>query len=54
MKIDSEKCDGCGICMEICPVSAIQMENKKATLNAELCVECGSCVNPCPKQAISE
>ncbi len=52
IKINLEKCDGCGKCVEVCPVNAIKVENEKASVNDE-CVDCGTCVEECPKKAIS-
>ena len=51
-KVDKEKCTGCGVCVDICPVEAIKIENDKAVISDE-CVDCGACVNQCPKEAIS-
>lgn len=49
--INESKCDGCGACVDVCPVNAIKIEKKKAVLSNE-CVECGACVNKCPNGAI--
>ena len=53
-RIDVEKCDGCGACVEVCPSEAISIRSDgKAEVNEEECVECESCVDECPKDAIS-
>ena len=52
VKVDKEKCTGCGICVEACSVDAIKIEKEKAVISDE-CVECGVCVNECPNEAIS-
>jgi len=52
VKVDNEKCTGCSVCVEVCPVKAIQIKNEKAVINEE-CVECGACINQCPSNAIS-
>jgi len=39
--------------VEICPVEAISLENKKAKVDADTCVDCGQCVDECPAKAIS-
>ena len=52
VKINKQKCTGCGACVEICPVSAIKIKKDKAVVSKE-CIECGACVNECPNQAIS-
>jgi NAD-dependent dihydropyrimidine dehydrogenase PreA subunit len=51
-KVNIEKCDGCGTCVEICPMEAIKIENGKAIVSDE-CTECGACVDECPKEALS-
>jgi Fe-S-cluster-containing hydrogenase component 2 len=53
VQIDSKKCTGCGLCVDVCPVEAISMENKKAKVDADKCVDCGQCVEQCPSEAIS-
>ena len=50
-KIDKTKCNGCGTCVEICPVNAIKIEKEKAIISDD-CVECGQCVDQCPNRAI--
>jgi len=51
-KVDKEKCTGCGICVDVCPVEAIKIENDKAVISDD-CTECGACENECPNNAIS-
>ncbi len=53
VQINQEKCTGCGLCVEVCPVEAISMEDDKAKIDAEKCVDCGQCVGECPNEAIS-
>jgi heterodisulfide reductase subunit A len=45
-------CNGCGECVDICPVNAIKMENGKAKIDPFQCVGCGACVPICPVEAI--
>ncbi|MBU1007002.1 MAG: 4Fe-4S binding protein [Candidatus Omnitrophica bacterium] len=52
-KVDKSKCTGCGACVEICPVNAVKIENKKAIVDEKECAECGVCINECPNEAIS-
>ena len=50
LKIDREKCIGCGICAKLCPMINIEIiENKAVASN--MCTKCYRCVNKCPKQA---
>jgi len=49
--VDSEKCTGCGICEDVCPANAIEV-NEQAVVNDEACTGCAVCVSECPNGAI--
>lgn len=54
IKIDEEKCDGCGICIPECKEGALRIIDGKARLISELfCDGLGSCVGECPQGAIT-
>lgn len=54
IKIDEEKCNGCGICVIDCHEGAIQIVNGKAKMMREdYCDGLGDCLAGCPKSAIS-
>ena len=54
IKIDSEKCNGCGACAAACHEGAIEMVNGKAVLTREdYCDGLGDCLPACPVDAIS-
>ena len=54
IKIDEEKCDGCGACATACHEGAIEMVNGKAKLMREnYCDGLGDCLPACPTSAIS-
>ena len=52
--VDKEKCLGCGLCVSVCPVQAISLEDKKATIDHERCNACMQCANQCPVGAIRQ
>ena len=54
IKIDDDKCNGCGACAAACHEGAIEMVNGKARLTREdYCDGLGDCLPACPTDAIS-
>ncbi len=54
MRIDEDRCDGCGLCVPNCAEGAIQVIDGKARLVAEnLCDGLGDCLGTCPNDAIT-
>lgn len=54
IRIDEEKCNGCGACAEACHEGAIKMIDGKAKLTREdYCDGLGDCLPACPVNAIS-
>lgn len=51
IKVELDKCTGCGICAKICPFGAIEIIDKKAQIQAH-CALCGACVEACGFGAI--
>lgn len=53
IKIDEEKCNGCGLCIPACPEGALQIIDGKARLVSDLmCDGLGACIGDCPEDAI--
>jgi len=54
VKIDEEKCDGCGDCVDACAEGAIKIIDGKAKLVSEIyCDGLGACIGHCPQDAIT-
>jgi ferredoxin len=52
LKIDKEKCIGCGKCEKLCPMENIVIVGQKA-VSGDRCTMCYRCINKCPEQAIT-
>ena len=53
IKIDQEKCIGCGACVEDCFTRDIVIEDDKAKSLNQTCIKCGHCIAICPVNAVS-
>lgn len=53
--IDTDTCNGCGICEKRCQVGAVSVSEKKqpAVVDLNRCIGCGVCIPTCPTKAIS-
>lgn len=50
LKLDSEKCNSCGLCAMKCKAECIDTKNKK--LDFSRCVTCYNCIDTCNRQAV--
>jgi len=49
--IEPDKCVGCLLCKQICPVNTISGERKQVHfISQDLCIKCGACYDVCPKK----
>lgn len=52
--IDPQKCNGCGLCVRVCPTKALDLRYGKAIVaNPPVCAYSGLCEAVCPTQAIT-
>lgn len=54
LKLDAEKCIGCGRCAEVCPHRVFNVQERKAIMvDRGACMECGACRKNCPVEALA-
>ena len=53
LKLDTDKCIGCGMCLNVCPHAVFSLIESKAHITDITIVECGACAMNCPVSAIS-
>jgi len=53
VRVDHERCVGCGECLEVCAFSGMRMADGIAYINQDRCLGCGRCENVCPEKAVS-
>jgi len=53
LQLDIETCNGCGMCVMVCPHEVFEMQGRKAIIiDHNACIECGACAINCPVNAI--
>ncbi|MGD8988949.1 MAG: mercury methylation ferredoxin HgcB [Syntrophobacterales bacterium] len=54
LELDSDKCTGCGLCVQVC-CHAVIAHNEKVVqiLDRDSCMECGACAMNCPVEAVT-
>jgi heterodisulfide reductase subunit A len=57
----TEKCDGCALCLDVCPYNALKLEeyrdngqeHRRIVSDKALCKGCGLCEATCPKEGVT-
>ncbi len=50
--IDAKRCKLCGSCMKACPVGAIDLNHKRASIDDDKCIRCYCCHEMCEEKAV--
>jgi len=54
--IDAARCDGCNLCVRICPADSLELEAHRCRMRTTgalvACIACGDCTAVCPQGAI--
>ena len=54
LKLCEEACNGCGMCIKVCPHFVFELSGGKARIiRRDYCMECGACQLNCPVHAIT-
>lgn len=54
LTLDIDRCDGCGMCVIVCPHAVFAVDNGKSRIvDGDGCMECGACARNCHADALS-
>ncbi len=54
LKLDETLCNGCRMCIEVCPHAVFAIESRRARIaDRDACMECGACARNCPTGALN-
>lgn len=53
VQIDETLCNGCVLCMKVCPTKAIRIKDHRVADFVGVCIDCGECIRVCPRGAIN-
>lgn len=53
VQVDPVRCNGCVLCMKVCPTKAIRVRNDRMARIEDVCINCGECIRVCPRGAIT-
>ena len=51
--IDPTLCNGCGLCVQVCPDRTLSMQDGKAVVTGSRSMHCGHCAAICPEEAVT-
>lgn len=53
LSIEEDSCSTCGLCVSVCPYSALTLDEDTVEVNDIQCQGCGSCVSTCPTGSLN-
>lgn len=54
LRLNSEKCTGCEMCIQVCVHGVLEMNNGTVRIvEKDACMECGACATNCPADAVT-
>jgi ferredoxin len=54
LALDREKCNGCGLCVTVCPQGVLDLDDRRARIaSLDACMECGACARNCERGALT-
>lgn len=54
LRLDVDRCTGCGMCPVVCPHGVLAIADRKAGIvDRDACIECGACARNCPADALA-
>jgi Fe-S-cluster-containing hydrogenase component 2 len=52
VKVNQDKCSGCGTCVDACPERAIRLYKNMAIIDEAICTQCEACISLCEPGAL--
>lgn len=53
IRIDQNLCKACGVCVDVCPLSVIQIQDGSISIDQGRCTLCQACIEGCPTGALA-
>ena len=51
-EVDEDRCFGCAVCIALCPVDALHLEDLMVYVDEPVCTHCKLCIPACPVFAL--
>lgn len=51
--VDAELCNACGVCVDMCPMEAVELVEDTVRIDDGKCIGCGVCAYHCASEAVA-